>query len=125
MFNFWSPKVLKCQIYEDNVLVDLSKLHGVVLEGLVHAIYPLWRTSPESTIWYGVEVYKRKSIFDFPHIEIDIEAYIRDDTRMFGRRQISINKTNIGNKIGRKIRIQPNDTLIKKWSDNVEVAFVV
>lgn len=125
MFNFWSPAVLKCQIYEDNVLVDLSILHGVVLEELVHSIYPLWRTSPDSSIWYGVEVYERKSLFNFPHIEINIEAYIRDDNRMFGRRQISINKTNIGNKIGRKIRIEPKNTMLKKWSDNVEVAFVV
>jgi hypothetical protein len=124
MFLIWSPDVLNCQIYENGFLVDLNTLHEVVLGELIDAIYPLWRTSPESSIWYGVQVYEKKSLFKPSSVSIEIEAYVRDVYRMSGKRQISIHKLNLDSKIGRKFQIEPKNTMLKRWSGPVEVAFV-
>ena len=125
MFHFWSPDVLKCQIYENGVLVNLNTLHETVLEELVDAIYPLWKTSSNSSIWYGIQVYEKRSLFSSPLTEIDIEAYIRDINRISGKKQVSINRLHVQHKIGKKFKIEPAHTAMKRWNGPVEVAFVV
>lgn len=122
---FWTPSVLKCQIYEGSHLLDLNRIHTIVLQELVYSIYPLWKTSPEYSIWFDIEVYEKRSLFKEPTTTIEIQAYIRDINRPSGKKQVSINKANISSRVGRKFVIKPNDTALKRWKHPVEVMFVV
>ena len=122
---FWSPKTLKCQIYDNNVLVDLNSCSDDVLEDLSDAVMVHWKTPDKSAVWFDAEIYEKHHFFKHPTISIDIACYKIDAQTIIKRRQIDISRLYIDKMLGKKFKINPISTLIRKWSDNVEVAFVI
>lgn len=120
----WTPKVVKCQIYENGVLLDLKTCSDSELDALVDAIYPLWRTSDSSAIWFDVEVYDKHHMFKEPTRTMEVAAYIKKDYGFPFRKKVSVSNSNYTILVGRKIQIQPKNVLCHKWKEPVEVAFV-
>ena len=121
----WYPKTLKCQIYEDGQLLDLNTCSDPVLESLADSIVKYWKTPVNSAVWFDVEIYEKHYWFKPPKNSIEVVAYIRDINRMSGRKQVSISQLYIDKMVGRKLPIEPEESIMRKWSSNVEVAFVV
>lgn len=121
---FWYPKTLKCQIYENNELIDLNKCSDPDLENIADEIVKHWRTPDGSALWFDVEIYEKHYWFKPTKTSIEVCAFLRDPNTMTGRRQISISKLHIDKKIGRKFKISPKESIFRSWK-NTEVAFVV
>ena len=121
----WWPSTLKCQIYENNQLLDLKSCSKAELHSLTDAIFEYWKTSEQSLRWYDVDVYEKYHLFKQPTISIEVACFIRKPDSYTGRKQVSISKFNTVNPVGRKLKITPKSTLYRKWTEPVEVAFVV
>lgn len=121
----WYPKTLKCQVYENEQLVDLTSCSDSVLENLADAIFPLWKTPVDSYIWFDVEIYEKQYWFKCPKNSIEIVAYKRDIYSATGRKQVTISNLNIEKMIGKKFQIKPENNVIRKWSENTQVAFII
>ena len=120
----WYPKALKCQVYENGNLLDLTTCSDSALENLADAIFVHWKTPDNSFIWFDVEIYEKQYWFRPARNAIEIAAFKRDPYSATGKRQISITKLYIDKMVGKKFKIKPENTSIRKWSDNMEVAFV-
>lgn len=121
----WSPQTLKCQIYDDNKLVDLNQCHDDVLEELADLCLSYWKTPHNSAVWFDVEIYEKHYWSIPPKNFIEICAFKFDLNKHDKRRQVSVSKLYIDKMVGKRFKITPKSGLIRKWSDNVEVAFVV
>lgn len=122
---FWYPKSLKCQIYENDKLLDLSRCGDAELEKLSDSIFPLWRTPTNSAVWFSVEIYEKQHFLKPSTNSIEIEAYKRALDYESGRQQVPISKLYIEKMIGRKFPIKPDNTYLRIWGEKMEVAFVV
>ena len=120
----WYPKTLKCQIYENNELVDLNTCSDPVLENLADCVIKYWKTPSSSAIWFDAEIYEKHYWFKPPKNYIEIVCFKQDHSSISGRKQVDISKLYIEKMVGKKFKINPEDNLFKKWSENVEVAFV-
>jgi hypothetical protein len=120
----WTPKTLKCQIYEDNVLLDLNKCSVGELEAILDCVYPLWKTSEHSAIWFDIDVFEKHHLFKPVTRTIEIGCYVYNQSSFTHRKQVSMSKIHYDHMVGRKIPIQPKNTLCHKWKFPVEIAFV-
>jgi hypothetical protein len=120
----WYPKSLKCQIYENNELVDLNTCSDPCVDNLADAIFVHWRTPTNSAIWFDVQIYEKHYWFRPNKTSIEIEAYKHAPETIAGRKQVDISKLYIDRMVGKKFKIKPENTMFRKWSENVEVAFV-
>lgn len=121
----WYPKTLKCQVYENDELIDLTKCSDSVLENLADAIFPIWKTPVDSYIWFDVEIYEKQYWFRESKNSIEIVAYKHDIYSTTGRKQVSISNLYIEKMVGKKFKIKPENNLFRKWSENTEVAFIL
>jgi hypothetical protein len=120
----WYPKTLKCQIYEDDKLIDLNTCSDPILEHLADCIMIHWQTPTNSAIWFDAEIYEKHYWFKPPKNTIEIACYRLDMHSITRRKQIDISKLYIDKMIGKRFKINPEDTAFRKWT-NTEVAFVV
>lgn len=120
----WYPKTLKCQIYEDGNLIDLNTCSDPILEHLADCIMVHWRTPNNSAIWFDAEIYEKHYWFKPSKNSIEIVSYKLDMDSISRRKQVDVSKLYIDKMIGKKFKIEPEDTIYRKWT-NVEVAFVV
>lgn len=120
----WHPKTLKCQIYDNNEIVDLTKCSDDTLEEIADLCVAHWKTPHNSAIWFDVEIYEKHYWFKPAKNFIEIAAYKFDLNSHDRRIQVDISKLYIDKMLGRKFKITPKNGLIRKWSENVEVAFV-
>lgn len=120
----WSPKTLKCQIYEDDCLLDLATVGDPELEILADEISNIWKLPTGSTISFDLEIYEKQYWFKNSKTSLEVVCFRQDPNVFYGRRQINISKLYIDRMIGKKFPINPKNTVIRKWN-NVEVAFVV
>ena len=121
----WYPKTLKCQVYEDDTLLDLNSCGDPELEALADAIFPLIRSPVNAAIWLDVEIYEKQYWFKPPKNSIEIVALKPDPYSMSGKKQVSISQLYVDKLIGRFYAITPENTTFRKWSSNLKVAFVV
>ena len=120
----WSPKTLKCQIYEDSCLVDLTNIGEPELEKIADEIVKIWKLPIGSYIWFDVEICEKQYWFKDSKTTLEVVCFKQDPNTIYGRHQINISKLYIDKMLGRKFEITPKNTIIRKWT-NVEVAFVV
>lgn len=120
----WYPKTLKCQIYEDNCLLDLATIGDPELENIADEIVKIWKLPQGSSIWFDVEIYEKQYWFKDSKTSLEVICFKQDPNMFYGKNQISISKLYIDKMIGVKFEIKPKNTIIRKWS-SVEVAFVV
>jgi hypothetical protein len=120
----WYPKTLKCQIYDDNKLIDLNKCSDTILENLADSIFVHWKTPINSAIWFDVEIYEKHYWFQPPKNYIEIVCFKLDVNSLSRRKQIDISKLYMDKMFGKRFKITPEDTIYRKWSNNVEVMFV-
>lgn len=121
----WYPKTLKCQIFEDGQLVDLNRCSDSVLECIADSIENYWKTPVNSAVWFDIQIYEKHYWFKPPKVSIEVVAYIQDMNKLSGRKQVNVSQLYIDKMVGRKMPISPKDHLLREWSPNVEVAFVV
>ena len=120
----WSPKTLKCQIYEGDCPLDLAVVGDPELENIADEIVKLWKLPVGSAICFDVEIYEKQYWFKNSKTSLEVVCFKQDPNIFYGRRQISISNLYIDKMIGKKFPINPKNTVIRKWN-NVEVAFVV
>ena len=120
----WTPKTLKCQIYENNALLDLRQCTDAELEALVECIYPLWKTSKNSAIWFDVDVFEKYHLFKQPTRTIEVGCYVHNLNSYNPRKQVSISRAHYDRLVGKKFPIQPRNIVFRKWVSPMEVAFV-
>jgi hypothetical protein len=121
----WYPKTLKCQVFEDGQLIDLNRCSDSVLESLSDSIVNYWKTPVNSAVWFDIQIYEKHYWFKPPKSSIEVVAYVHDMNKLSGRKQVNVSQLYIDKTVGRKMPISPKDELMRKWSPNVEVAFVV
>jgi hypothetical protein len=120
----WYPKTLKCQIYDNNELVDLNTCSDPVLENLADSIFVHWKTPTNSALWFDVEIYEKHYWFRPTKNSIEVACYKHEPNSISGRKQMDISKLYIDKMVGKKFKIKPEDTIVRKWNENVEVVFV-
>ena len=119
----WYPKSLKCQIYENGVPLDLNMCTDTELEDLADAIIVHWKTPENSAIWFNTAIYEKHSWFKPSKNSIEIECFKFDLYTESRTRQLDISKLYIDKMIGKRFKISPKNTLMRKWL-NAEVMFV-
>jgi hypothetical protein len=120
----WSPKTLKCQLYEDDCPVDLANVGDPELENIADEIVKIWKLPTGSSIWFDVEIYEKQNWFKDSKTTLEVVCFKQDPNAFYGRTQISISKLYIDKMLGKKFQINPKSTVIRKWN-NLEVVFVV
>ena len=120
----WSPKTLKCQLYEDGCPLDLATIGDPELDNVADEIVKIWKLPDGSSIWFDVEMYEKQYWFKGSKTSLEVICFKRDPNSFYGRTQISISQLYIDKMVGRKFSINPKNTVIRKWN-NLEVAFVV
>lgn len=120
----WFPKTLKCQIYEDDCPIDMSRVGDQELENIADEISDIWKLPNGSSIWFDVEIYEKQYCVKESKTSLEVVCFKHDPNLFYGRRQISVSKFYIDKMLGKKFRINPKNTIIRKWN-NLEVAFVV
>lgn len=120
----WYPKTLKCQIYENNELLNLNTCSDATLENFADAIFVHWKTPTNSAIWFDIEIYEKHYWFKPKKNCLEVCAYKRDINSISGRTQVDISKLYIDKMVGKKFKIKPKDTIFHTWTEDMEVAFV-
>lgn len=120
----WTPKTLKCQIYENGILLDLKSCTDAELQELIDCIFPLWKTSTQSALWFDIDVYEKHHLFKEKTITMEVACFTLNPDSFPARKQVSISAVKYDKMVGRKFSIQPKNTLCHKWKYPVEVAFV-
>ncbi len=118
----WNPITLQCQVYENEVPVDLDQCSDETLEVLADAIEKLWKMPKDSALKFEVEIYEKHYWMKQPQNFIEIASYVETPYR---KKQISVSKLYIEKMVGNRMKITPEHTVFRKWSDDVEVMFVV
>ncbi len=120
----WYPKTLKCQFYENGVLLDLAKVGNAELESLADEVFKFWKMSSGSAVWFDVEIYEKRYWFKPTKVSMEVVCFKINPTMISGKEQVSISKMYVEEKVGKKFKIQPKNTPLCTWI-GPEVAFVV
>ena len=120
----WSPKTLKCQLYEDGCPVDLSKVGDPELEDIADEIVKIWKLPVGSSVWFDVEIYEKQYWFKDSKTSLEVVCFKQDPNTFYGITQVSVSNLYIDKMLGKKFQITPKKSIIRKWN-NLEVAFVV
>jgi hypothetical protein len=83
-----------------------------------------WKTPHNSAVWFDTGIYEKHYWFKPTKTTIEIECFKFDLDTHDKRKQLDISKLHINKMLGKKFKITPKETLIRKWTDNVEVVFV-
>ena len=115
----WYPVTLKCQVYENEVPVNLDECSDETLEVLADAIEKLWKMPKYSTLKFEVEIFEKYYWFKPPQNFIEISAFVETPYR---KKQVNISQLYIEKMVGTRIKITPENTLFR---NDIEVMFVV
>lgn len=118
----WYPVTLQCQVYENEVPINLDECSDETLEVLADAIQHLWKMPKDSALSFEIEIYEKHYWCLPPKNFIEVSAFVETPYR---KKQVNISKLYIEKMVGTRMKITPEDTLFRKWTDDVEVMFVV
>lgn len=119
----WYPKTLKCEIYENKERVDLNSCGDTELEKLADAIFPIIRSPTNSAVWMDIEIYEKHYWFRPPKNTLEVVAFIAEPYE--GKKQVSVSKLNMDKFLGKGFKIKAENTIMRKWSDDLVVRFVI
>lgn len=120
---FLKSKRLKCQLYENEIPIDLSFCEYSELLSLISAIQEIWKEPEFSDSWYVVELKEKKQFFSTPILSIRVSAFTLSPNAWRGKRKLNIHKVSHGRPLGERVRIHPRNTLTHTWKEPVEVVF--